>query len=552
MQVLLLAACLAPRLWVATLQQTVCPDAVEYLETVRLLQSGDYAEGLEYLNLNIYPALLLALRQLAGQWWIVAAGTWSVAMSVLAVLPLYGLIRQQLGQQAAVLAGLLYALHPRLILHSPLVMRDPTFWFLFLLALYLSWQAAVQPSMLRLAAAGLTILLAVHTRIEGVLLLVPLGIWNWRLVWPSPVWRKRLLLGTAAALALAAGGTVLINLAFLRSHGRWEAVGVRHAEELWHRVFAPLVLAQDAAGVARPAVHAASVEQIDFGLAFAPESKTNRRLVVRFAKTFTYLYGLLVLAGIWRLRRQWSRIDILPYYIVAAVAFVGVWLRYNIAPIDQRYFFPILFVSFAGLSLGVVQWAEWLGRAASKLMTDRAVAQQASLALVLGAVVLSGLIDGLRVGRPTLAAWHQQAELGCWIRQQFGPGRTITSNNEENRLVLYYAEGRMSWIADQYVASAAAATAADRHTLPDVVVLWPQEHRPDAAVVAENILRVHRELGYRQVPNHRLPERCRCLTVLVQQRFCPGEDGNRSQDAPLRPSAVAGRRPEFSTAGTRR
>lgn len=551
-QVLLLTACLVPRLWVASLQQTVCPDAVEYLETVQLLQSGDYAQGLEYLNLNIYPAILLALRQLAGQWWIVAAGTWSLAMSVLAVLPLYGLIRQQLGRQAAILAGLLYALHPRLVLHSPLVMRDPTFWFLFLLALYLSWQAAVRPSMLRLTAAGVTILLAVHTRIEGVLLLVPLGVWNWRLVWPSPVWRKRFLWGAAAVLALAAGGSVLMNLTFLRSHERWEAVGLRHAEDLWHRVLAPLVLGRGAAGVARPAVHAASVEQIDFGLAFAPESKTNRRLVVRFVKTFTYLYGVLVLAGIWSLRRQWARIDILPYYIVAAVAFVGVWLKYNIAPIDQRYFFPILFVSFPGLSLGVVQWAEWIGRAASKVLADQAVARRASLVAVLAAVVLSGLIDGLRVGRPTLAAWHQQAELGCWIRQQFGAGRTITSNNEENRLVLYYAEGRMSWIADQYVASAAAAAAADRHTLPDVVVLWPQEHRPDAAAVAENILRVHRELGYRRVPDQRLPERCRRLTVLVQQRLSPGEDGDRSQDAPLRSSAVAERMPEFSSAGSQR
>ncbi len=525
---LLLVACLMPRLWVAALQHTVCPDAVEYLETVELLQRGDYRQGLEYLNLNVYPAVLLVLHKLAGQWWIIAAGAWSVTMSVLAVLPLYGLLRQQLGEQAGVSAGLLYALHPRLALHSPLIIRDPTFWFLFLLALYLSWQAAVRPSMLRLAAAGLTILVAVHTRIEGLLLLIPLAVWNWRLVWPSPVWRKRLLWGAAAALASTVASTVLVNTVFLQSHERWEVVGWRHAEDLWSRVFSPMLLGEHDA-VAQPRLHAASVEQIDFGLAFIPESKTNRRLITRFVKTFTYVYGVLVLAGIWRLRRQLSRIDLLPYYIVAAAAFVGVWLKYNIAPIDQRYFFPILFVSFAGLSLGAIQWAEWIGRAAAKLRTSDANARAVGLAAVLLTVIASGLIDGVRVARPTLAAWREQAELGTWIAQRFGPGRTITTNNEESRLLVYYACGRISWIADQYVESLEAAAAADRGTLPEVVVLWPQEHRPDAAAVAENILRVREALGYRQVPGEQIPAQYRHLTVLVQQEFVVGTDAASPQ-----------------------
>jgi hypothetical protein len=190
-----------------------------------------------------------------------------------------------------------------------------------------------------------------------------------------------------------------------------------------------------------------------------------------------------------------------------------------------------LFVSFAGLSLGVMQWADWIARAATTLRASDATASTVGLAAVLVAVTASGLIDGARVAQPTLTAWREQAELGRWIGEQFGPGRTITSNNEDTRLAMYYAGGRRAWIADQYVASAEAAAAADRSALPELVVLWPQQHRPDAAAVARNILRVRAELGYVQVPSAQLPERCRHLTVLVQERCLAREHA----DAPRQP-----------------
>ena len=60
-------------------------------------------------------------------------------------------------------------------------MRDQTFWFLFVLSLYLLWRAVTEVRLWLFIAAGVTIPLAAAMRFEGLLLLIPLGLWScWR------------------------------------------------------------------------------------------------------------------------------------------------------------------------------------------------------------------------------------------------------------------------------------------------------------------------------------------------------------------------------------
>ena len=80
----------------------------------------------------------------------------------------------------AVIACLIYALHGKLIGISPLIIRDSTFWLLLVLALYYLWRAVGELRFAFFAAAGLAITLAVHTRTEGWLLLIPLLGWGGR------------------------------------------------------------------------------------------------------------------------------------------------------------------------------------------------------------------------------------------------------------------------------------------------------------------------------------------------------------------------------------
>ena len=81
------------------------------------------------------------------------------------------------------------------MLYSPLTIRDPMFWFLFLLTLYWGWRAVVEVRIGLFCAAGIACALAIHTRTEGLLLLAPLGLWV-MFRWPAVAGcRLRLVLG---------------------------------------------------------------------------------------------------------------------------------------------------------------------------------------------------------------------------------------------------------------------------------------------------------------------------------------------------------------------
>ena len=127
-------------------------------------------------------------------------------MTALTVLPLFGWLRRQFDQQVAVVGCLLYAVHPKLMIHGPLVIRDPTFWFLLVLTLYLGWRAVLELKPWLFLAAGVAWALAAHTRTEGLLLAAPLGLW-WFFRWFAVAGqrRRRLVLWGLLARGRAAG-----------------------------------------------------------------------------------------------------------------------------------------------------------------------------------------------------------------------------------------------------------------------------------------------------------------------------------------------------------
>ena len=137
--------CLVPRVVMALRIPSVCPDGVVYINAAQAIEAGNLRQGLTDMSLNIYPLILLALHR-AGLDWELAAAVWGVAISSLVVLPLWGWARRQFDDAVALVACLLYAVHPKMIEWSPEVMRDPTFWFLFMLAIYWLWQAITRVS----------------------------------------------------------------------------------------------------------------------------------------------------------------------------------------------------------------------------------------------------------------------------------------------------------------------------------------------------------------------------------------------------------------------
>ena len=190
----LLLICLLPRLWMTWKIDTVCPDAVLYLRLADALHDGNWSAGLEQISLNTFTLILMQLQRLgadltvAGQWW-------SLAVSTLAVLPIYGFARRQFDERVGLLAAFFYAIHPAAIERSPEVVRDPTYWLFFTLSLYLSWRAIAELRWHLFAAAGLSVALAALTRFEGLFLMIPLAGWSLVRAWHYPAARWRLAAG---------------------------------------------------------------------------------------------------------------------------------------------------------------------------------------------------------------------------------------------------------------------------------------------------------------------------------------------------------------------
>ncbi len=225
--------CLTPRLWMACLVHAACPDGYYYISLASSCQVGNWAEAFSYLNLNIYPLILLGLHKL-GLNWLIAAKFWSVLLSSLAVLPLFGWVRRLFCDQVAWSACFLYAVHAEFVEFSMEPIRDPTFWCLFNLGLYATLRATSEAKLRWFFAGGLTLALAVHTRSEGWLLLIPFAMWFGRQWVVNQKGRKRLLTGGALWLAVTPLLIVLINSTLLREEPEWKLGRLTHFRLAWN------------------------------------------------------------------------------------------------------------------------------------------------------------------------------------------------------------------------------------------------------------------------------------------------------------------------------
>src|SRR3984957_5335432 len=171
-----LIICFVPRALAAWKMPAVCDDAYYYLHVADSLDRGRFARAMEYLNINVYPLLLSGLHRL-GLDWIFAAKLWGVLTGTALVLPLFDWLRRMFDKRIAMMAVFLYAVHPRIVEPTVEPLRESTFWLLFVLSLNLFWRAACEYRWWQFAAAGLSLALALHTRMEGWFLLAPAGVW---------------------------------------------------------------------------------------------------------------------------------------------------------------------------------------------------------------------------------------------------------------------------------------------------------------------------------------------------------------------------------------
>lgn len=512
--------CFLPRAWIAWHWDLVWTDSVTYLHAAEAIERGDLHAAFEETGLNIYPVILCGLRQLGADWTVV--GTWwSVLMATATVLPLFGWVRRQFDDQVATVACLAYAFHGKLIAVSVLIIRDPTFWFLFNVALYLLWRAATEIRWRLFFAAGLSIALAVHTRSEGWLLTVPLLFWSAFRLPAVPGRRRRLVCAASVCVAMIPLGMAVVNVTWLRDAPRWGLVRAAHVEIVrnwlgWEStrgeataVFPP--------GTAAPAGGSPATMTLDIdpmGFSHAPLPKELCKFGETLVKSYTYLLGLLALVGVWRWWRVYLRRDhqTLLFMVLALLAMI--WIRNTQARGDIRYFFPMVLVSFPWIGLGLLKVSEWGARVVSWWREPKPATRAAMTGVLLAAVVVFG-VSKSNTNLASARFMRQHAELGRWIHSGCGANRTIVGNIIETRLVQHYSRGNVVGYVDPRSCERSDVPAVVRAVHPDIVLLWSDPPSRVLWMRCRATILADRELGYAA---KQLPASCGDVAVLVRVR----------------------------------
>ncbi|HJT34396.1 MAG TPA: glycosyltransferase family 39 protein, partial [Pirellulales bacterium] len=435
----LLICCAVPRVWIAVRLDTLCNDALFYIELAEGLERGDLEAGLGRLRLNTYPPVL-ALLHSVGLDWELAGKCWGVAMASLTVLPLFGWLRLQFNEQLAVVGCLLYAFHPKLIEWSPELIRDPTFWLLWTLGLYSSWRAASETRLSWYLLSGLVIALAIHTRFEGWFLYLPLMGWSvcrqvavrmedglpGRLTRAGRPGRPssnaargsalRAAAGCAAAVAVCPLLLLAVNLTWLAGQPRWELGNFNRLEyvALWTQAVWQAVRGDGHDGARATAVDsspsAAAVSTAPAALAapvqtlpapvMMPQRMGASRALWIFVNTlrrgFGVLFGLCWLAGFACRPRLWLRRDHMVLFLVAGCVAAGTWVHLWYAQAtSSRYFLAIVVLAAPCAAMGCCWACRGLERAASWLFAWTSfVPQRIALARSVAVLVLLVIAAG--------------------------------------------------------------------------------------------------------------------------------------------------------------
>jgi len=507
----LVLLCLVPRALIVLRIAGVCPDAVLYIDLAKSLDAGDLRAGLREMQLNTFPAILVLLHRL-GLDWVTGGQLWNIAAASLVVLPLYGWARRQFDDRVALVACLLYAVHPKLIVWSPELIRDPTFWLLFMLSIYLLWRAVTEVRIGWFLAAGLAMTLSWLTRFEGLFLFIPLTLWTfwrWRALTTA---RGRLLVGAAASVVALPALVLAINVLLLRGHDQFALARLRPLSLL--QAWVASLFGQPVRSTAGIVAEAGGPAGIPFG-----------HMLWEFFPTMTRglspAFALLMFGGLWGWRRVWSRRDHQPLFYAALAMLGGIWINLWYVEVScPRYAFPIVLMASPFAALGLLGLTARCLRGAVRLGLG-AQARPAAVAAPLATVVLLAAVGVLGVD---YGPRKVEVELGHWIRRNFGPEAQLAGPIGLGTSVSFYAEGRCVPFplepADETI------VAAVRQCKPDVLLLQRMKRmQPDRyAPLIERM----KEFGLEPVDGSCLPAGAGKLHVLVRPRAGPRVAGRQA------------------------
>ncbi|MFQ5731133.1 MAG: ArnT family glycosyltransferase [Planctomycetaceae bacterium] len=508
----LLLTAVVPRIIMAMRLTAVCDDSYYYMWVAEMWEQGRTQTALQFLNINIYPLILWGLQQ-TGLEASVAGNVWGVIVSGLTVPPLYGLLRRMFDDRVAVVSVMLFAVHPSLMEISVEPIREPTFWFLFVLSMYCLHRLTGERAKWWPVCAGLAVALAVHTRTEGWLLLLPMLLWP-LCISPASVSIRRRLLRIATAGCMIPAFLVVVNLTLLHGHDRWEwgrFTALRNLVEWLRSDVSPERIQlerrrQSQRAATRPEVRGTSrvpgIRNRPMLAAVVPSfaGSQGRARVAElylflnlFGENFEYLNLLLLLPGSLLLGREMWRGDRLALTLIFGGIIGMIWIRLvQVGNMNGRYFLTAYFAALPTEAVGIL----WLLRTATAGVRRPAwrIAAPALAGVLLAGCFLTGAFTGGHVERDS------QRKLGQWLRARYGPFKEVVVDTRSVR-VGYHVRGRLPNVSYYNAGDAPPARP------PEIIVVG----RPADPSVQ---LRA-RQLGLRPLPPEQMPSGGDAFQVFV-------------------------------------
>lgn len=432
----LLALCLVPRLLAAWQLEVVCNDGYYYIRMADALVSGKTDELLAYLNLNVYPAILAGMHRL-GWDWIWAGKAWGVFAASLAVLPIFGWVRAVFDRRVAIAAGFLYAIHPELTEVGVEPIREGTFWLFFSASLWLMQRSVATQRLRWFALSGVMIALAIHTRTEGLVLVIPAALWPVLRCSRNRVEAARLLGGAVLCLAMTPLFIVTVNVTLLRNQAEWEWGRLGPFKRAWNWTQDTVPLPPLATMTPAPAAAPASPRSPRPLRPLPARPKLGPRpgyYLVKLVKALEPVNCVLLLAGMglaWR-RQDWRSkvvLGLMSWSLLGAV-----WIQLTESTVfNGRYFSTLYLVIVPYAGIGLLAAAHGLDRAAAR----RAWVAAESAApgrLLISALTLVFWID---VATMSHGSRKTEADLGRAIHETYGPFRAVVVDPASIRVGYY-------------------------------------------------------------------------------------------------------------------
>ncbi len=295
---LLLVLALICRVYAAAASGIIAPDGIAYINTARMISSGDLQGISGFSFFSLYPFLIVVAQRFFGDW-EVAGRSVSVILGSLTVIPLFLLTRRLISARVAFIASLLYAISPRFVEYSSDVLRESAFWFFAMSALWSAWEGLTRRSWLHLVLSSFFAGLSVFTRMEGIPVFLVIVSWSIYLFLRKDFDTKGLL-SRLLVFLIALPIIFSPGLYFLKNRlGHWEfgLAGVK----------VPQLLEKGGGEVVKDEAVALDKTSAQFR-SFLDIANRHKYLsyfaevVYKFIKSFNVLFFMLLLFGLFRRR----------------------------------------------------------------------------------------------------------------------------------------------------------------------------------------------------------------------------------------------------------